>query len=170
VPAGFIFAALFFVFAKPTFVSLVIGSGVAIVGLAIRAWAAGHIRKAEQLAVSGPYAHTRNPLYIGSLLMAVGFTLAGGVWWLVLLSIVLFIGIYFPVIRVERDDMRRIFGAAYDDYAANVPLIVPRPTPWHRSDNKFDIGLYFKYREYRAAIGVAIAIGVLAAKAYFIDR
>lgn len=169
-PAGFIFAALFFVFAKPTFVSLVIGSGVAIVGLAIRAWAAGHIRKAEQLAVSGPYAHTRNPLYIGSLLMAVGFTLAGGVWWLVLLSIVLFIGIYFPVIRVERDDMRRIFGAAYDDYAVNVPLIVPRPTPWHRSDNKFDIGLYFKYREYRAAIGVAIAIGVLAAKAYFIDR
>ena len=169
-PAGFIFAALFFVFAKPTFVSLVIGSGVAIVGLAIRAWAAGHIRKAEQLAVSGPYAHTRNPLYIGSLLMAIGFTVAGGVWWLVLLSIVLFIGIYFPVIRVERDDMRRIFGAAYDEYAANVPSIVPRPTRWHRSDNKFDIGLYFKYREYRAAIGVAIAIGVLAAKAYFIDR
>lgn len=169
IPLGFIFAAVFLVFARPTVLTLVVGSSIAIIGLAIRAWASGHIRKASTLAVSGPYAYTRNPLYLGSFLMGVGFTIASGVWWLALIFAVLFLGIYFPVMRVEMEDMRRIFGDEFDEYERNVPLFIPRFSVWKNTGGKFDSELYLKYREYRAAIGVTAAIGVLAAKAIFLD-
>ena len=86
VPLGFLLTAVFLVLALPTVTTMLIGGAIALVGLWIRAWSAGHIRKFEKLAVSGPYAYTRNPLYLGSLLHAVGFTDAAGVWWLGLLS------------------------------------------------------------------------------------
>lgn len=167
IPLGFIFAALFLFFAKPTMLSLAIGSGVALIGLAIRAWASGHIRKAKVLAVTGPYAYTRNPLYLGSFILGVGF-IASGIWWLSILFAFLFVGIYLPVMRVEADDIRRIFGAEYDEYERNVPVFFPRLTPWKKMDAKFDFRLYLQYREYRAALGAIAAIGVLAAKAYFL--
>src|SRR5688572_7168160 len=107
IPLGFLFAAVFLIFSRPTLLTLAVGSAIAIVGLAIRAWASGHILKASTLAVSGPYAYTRNPLYLGSFLMGVGFTVAAGVWWLALAFAVLFLGIYLPVMRVEVEDMRR---------------------------------------------------------------
>lgn len=168
VPLGFIFAAVFIVFARPTALSLAIGSAVAVVGVLIRAWASGHIRKAKELAISGPYAHTRNPLYVGSLLMGVGFTLAAGVWWLAIIFCVLFIGIYLPVMRVEAEDIRQIFDEEFDEYERNVPMLIPRVTPWKSTGTAFDFQLYLQYREYRAAIGVALAIAVLVAKAYFL--
>lgn len=168
VPLGFVFAAVFLYFARPTPVTLVAGSVVAVIGVLIRAWASGHIRKAERLAVSGPYAYTRNPLYLGSLVMGIGFSTAAGVWWLAVLFSVLFIGIYLPVMRVEAEDMRRVFGTDFDEYEKNVPVILPRLSRWRKSDVKFEFPLYLQYREYRAAIGVALAIGVLAAKAYFL--
>jgi protein-S-isoprenylcysteine O-methyltransferase Ste14 len=168
IPLGFAFAAVFLIFARPTALTLLIGGAIAIVGLAIRAWASGHIRKASVLAVSGPYAHTRNPLYLGSLILGLGFTVAAGVWWLALLFVALFIGIYLPVMRVEADDMRRIFGEEYEVYAQNVPVLIPRITPWKHADTRFDYRLYLQYREYRAAIGAAAAIVVLTAKAYFL--
>jgi protein-S-isoprenylcysteine O-methyltransferase Ste14 len=169
IPLGFLFAAVFLIFARPTLLTLVIGSAIAIVGLAVRAWASGHIRKASTLAISGPYAYTRNPLYLGSFLMGVGFTIAAGVWWLALAFAVLFLGIYFPVMRVEVEDMRRIFGTEFDEYERNVPLFFPRFTVWRKTGTKFDYDLYLRYREYRAGIGVAAAIGVLAAKAIFLS-
>ena len=168
IPLGFAFAAVFLIFAQPTPLTLIIGSAIAVLGLAVRAWASGHIRKASVLAVSGPYAHTRNPLYLGSLILGLGFTVAAGVWWLALLFVVLFIGIYLPVMRVEADDMRRIFGEEYEVYAQNVPVLIPRITPWKHTDTRFDYRLYLQYREYRAAIGAAAAIVVLGAKAYFL--
>ena len=76
VPLGFACAAVFIVLARPTRLSLAAGGGVALVGLALRAWASGHIRKNDRLAVSGPYAHTRNPLYLGSFILGLGFTVA----------------------------------------------------------------------------------------------
>ena len=170
VPLGFIFAVVFMVFARPTLVTLAAGTAVAVVGLLIRAWASGHIRKARELAISGPYAFTRNPLYLGSFLMGVGFTVASGVWWLALLFSALFIGIYLPVMRVEKDDIREIFGEDYDEYAKHVPMFIPRLNVRKRTRTKFDFQLYLQYREYRAAIGVALAIGVLAAKAYFFPQ
>ena len=167
VPLGFVFAGVFVIFARPTVTTLVVGGAIALTGLLIRAWASGHIRKAEKLAVSGPYAFTRNPLYLGSFVMGVGFTVAAGVWWLAIIFCVLFIGIYLPVMRVEAEDMRHIFGGDFDEYERNVPLFVPRLSVWKPTAGKFNIRLYLQYREYRAAVGVAIAIGVLAAKAYF---
>ncbi len=165
IPLGFLFATVFLIFSRPTLLTLAVGSVIAIAGLAIRAWASGHIRKASTLAISGPYAYTRNPLYLGSFLMGVGFTIAAGVWWLALIFALLFIGIYLPVMRVETEDIRRIFGEEFDEYERNVPLVVPRFTVWRDTGIKFDRELYLRYREYRAAIGVASAIGVLAAKA-----
>jgi len=168
VPLGFVFAIVFMIFAQPTPSSLAIGGGIAVVGLAIRAWASGHIRKASVLAVSGPYAFTRNPLYVGTFLLGVGFTAASGVWWLAIVFAALFIGIYLPVMRVEAEDIRRIFGEDFNEYERAVPLFVPRLTRWKRSDNQFDFQLYLRYREYRAAIGALVAVAILAAKAYFL--
>jgi len=168
VPLGFLFAAVFIVFARPTPLLLVIGGVVAFIGIAIRGWASGHIRKARELAISGPYAFTRNPLYVGSFILGVGFTIAAGVWWLSLIFIVLFLGIYLPVMRVEVGDIRQIFGKEFDEYERNVPMFIPRLTVWKKTERKFDFQLYLQYREYRAALGVAVAIVALAGKAYFI--
>lgn len=167
VPLGFVFAAVFLVFARPTWLSILIGTLIALVGVGIRAWASGHIRKAKTLAVSGPYAHTRNPLYVGSMILGLGFTISSGVWWIAAAFVILFLGIYLPVMRVEIDDMRRIFGPDFDEYEKNVPLFVPRITPWKNGSEKFDLKLYLQYREYRALIGVAVVVTILAVKAYF---
>jgi protein-S-isoprenylcysteine O-methyltransferase Ste14 len=170
VPLGFLFAIIFLIFAKPSLVSIAVGAGIAFVGLAIRAWASGHIRKARELAVSGPYAYTRNPLYFGTFFLGLGFTVAAGVWWLAILFAAMFIGIYVPVMRVEAEDIRRIFGEDFDEYKQNVPVFVPRFTPWKKTGAKFDFRLYLQYREYRAGIGAIAALGILAAKAYFLDQ
>lgn len=167
VPLGFLFAIVFVIFARPTPLLLAIGGALAIVGLVIRAWASGHIRKAQTLAISGPYAYTRNPLYLGSLMIGAGFTVASGVWWLGLVFVALFLGIYFPVMNVESEDLKRIFGSDYEEYSRNVPLFLPRVPGWKKTDATFDFGLYLRYREYRAAIGLVIALGFLAAKMYF---
>src|ERR687892_1272956 len=105
VPLGFLCAAAFLFFAKPTPGALATGAFVSVLGLAIRAWAAGHIRKNAQLATSGPYAFTRNPLYFGSFLLGLGFTIASGQVVLALLFAALFLGIYLPVMRVEASTM-----------------------------------------------------------------
>jgi hypothetical protein len=89
------------------------------------------------------------------------------VWWLALLFCALFIGIYLPVMRVEAEDMRRIFGMDFEDYERNVPLFVPRLTAWKATPTRFDSKLYLRYREYQAAMGAVAAMAVLAAKAYY---
>ncbi len=168
VPLGFLFAIVFLIFARPTLLTLAIGSVVVCVGVLIRAWASGHIRKAKTLAVSGPYGYTRNPLYLGSLILGLGFTVAAGIWWLAILFCILFLGIYLPVMRVEIGDMREIFGEEFDEYEKNVPLLIPRFTVWKNTGERFDSKLYSQYREYRAAIGAAVVIAILVAKAYFL--
>lgn len=153
--------------ARPTPLSLLIGGVIAVLGVLTRAWSAGHIHKFEKLAVTGPYSHSRNPLYFGSFLLAAGFAIASGVWWLALIVGVAYLGIYYPVMRVEEGDLRTRFGGDFEDFAANVPLFFPRPTAWKKESAGFDFQLYLKHREYQAAIGAAVAIGVLALKMYF---
>ncbi len=114
VPLGFLFGIVFLVFARPEPTVLIIGGIVAAIGILIRAWASGHIRKNQNLAVSGPYAYTRNPLYLGSFVLGVGFTIAAGVWWLAIIFVALFLGIYLPVMRVEAGDLTKLFGAEYE--------------------------------------------------------
>src|SRR5919206_2556034 len=116
VPLGFLCGAVFIFFARPTPKALMIGASVSLLGLAIRAWAAGHIRKNAQLATSGPYAFARNPLYLGSFLLGLGFTIASGRLVLGLLFAALFLGIYLPVMRVEASTMAALFGSQYDAY------------------------------------------------------
>ncbi len=167
VPLGFLFGVVFLIFARPERITLIIGGIIAIGGVLIRAWASGHIRKNQNLAVSGPYAHTRNPLYLGSFVLGVGFTIASGVWWLGVVFIALFLGIYLPVMRVEAEDLTELFREEYAEYASRVPLFFPRITAYKVSALKFDMDLYMRYREYRAALGLAFAWLILAFKAFF---
>ena len=167
VPLGFLFAIIFLIFAKPAWITLLVGAIISVIGILIRAWSSGHIRKNQNLAVSGPYSYTRNPLYLGSFLLGVGFTVASGVWWLALIFVALFLGIYLPVMRVEAEDLTAMFGADFEEYKENVPLFFPRFTAWKKSVEKFDFQLYLRYREYRAALGMFAALGVLAAKILF---
>jgi protein-S-isoprenylcysteine O-methyltransferase Ste14 len=171
VPLGFLCGALFVLFARPRALTLAIGGLVALLGLALRAWAAGHIRKNAELAVSGPYAYTRNPLYLGSFLLGIGFTVASGQVLLGLLFAALFLGIYLPVMHVESATLAGLFGEDYERYSSAVPLFLPRLLPYRdeeRPDMKFDASLYLRYREYRAALGLVIAWSLLALKAVFI--
>lgn len=165
VPLGFLFAAVFLIFAAPEPITLGIGGAIAVVGLLIRAWASGHIRKNQNLAISGPYSYTRNPLYLGSFILGVGFTIASGVWWLGLVFIALFLGIYLPVMRVEASELTEIFGEEYREYAGKVPLFIPRPTTYKKSLIQFDSALYMRYREYQATLGFVFAWSVLLLKA-----
>jgi protein-S-isoprenylcysteine O-methyltransferase Ste14 len=171
VPLGFLCGALFLWFARPNWLTLAIGGAVALLGLALRAWSAGHIRKNAQLATSGPYAYTRNPLYLGSFLLGVGFTIASGQWWLAIPFAALFLGIYFPVMRVESAHLAKSFGDDFKDYASAVPLFFPRLSPYRdekRLGAKFDASLYLRYREYNAALGLIVAWVLLALKAAFV--
>jgi len=167
VPLGFLAAVVFILFARPTYRTLGIGAAISVLGLALRAWAAGHIRKNDALAVSGPYAYTRNPLYLGSFLIGLGFTIAAYRWQLTLLFALLFFGIYFSVMRVESATLEALFGDSFRRYAREVPLFLPRPTPYREqssSNTSFDAALYLRYREYRAVLGLLIAWGFLAFK------
>jgi protein-S-isoprenylcysteine O-methyltransferase Ste14 len=174
VPLGFACAVVFVLLARPNRISLAVGGTVALIGLAVRAWASGHIRKNSKLAVSGPYAHTRNPLYLGSFILGLGFTIAASssLWLLVVLGglfAALFLGIYLPVMRVESATLAELFGEDYRAYARAVPLLFPRLTPYRADEvaaaTKFDIALYLRYREYRAALGLLLAWSVLLLKA-----
>jgi protein-S-isoprenylcysteine O-methyltransferase Ste14 len=170
VPLGFLCAALFLLFAKPRPTTLLAGAAVSLIGLLLRAWAAGHIRKNSTLASSGPYALTRNPLYLGSFLLGLGFTIGSGRWQLGILFALLFLGIYLPVMRVESATMAQLFGDSFQKYSRAVPLFFPRITPYRGDDvrTEFDSSLYMRYREYRAALGLVIAWGLLVLKAYFL--
>ena len=165
VPLGFLCGALFLFCARPTVWTLIVGGAVALPGLALRAWASGHLRKNESLAITGPYAYTRNPLYLGSFFMGIGFTVAAGQVWLVIVFIIMILGIYLPVMRVESATLVDLFGKKYLRYAKEVPLLLPRFSPYSRATaGTFDRSLYLRYREYRASIGVIIAWMLLAAK------
>lgn len=172
VPLGFLCAILFIALARPRPVTLAIGGAVALVGLALRAWASGHIRKNAALAISGPYAYTRNPLYLGSFILGLGFTIASGQPLLGLLFAALFLGIYLPVMRVEAETLAELFGEEYRRYASAVPLFLPRLTPYRDGKAqaiRFDAALYLRYREYRAALGLLIAWSLLALKAALVS-
>jgi protein-S-isoprenylcysteine O-methyltransferase Ste14 len=169
VPMGFAFAAVYLWLAHPTPLSIAVGGCIALAGLLLRALASGHVRKNEQLTISGPYAYTRNPLYIGSLVLAAGFAVAARSWWVALIGIVIFFVIYIPVMRSEEDFLRAHF-PEFADYARHVPQLFPRFTPYQSSSDAFSPHLYWKHREYNAAIGLALMIAVLIIKVVWFAR
>jgi len=170
VPLGFAGAALFLVLGRPRPLTLLIGGAIAMPGLFLRAWATGYLRKNDALATAGPYAYTRNPLYLGSFLIGLGFTIAADRIVLGLVLALLFLGIYVPVMRVESATLAELFGESYQRYAEAVPLFWPRFSPYHDrtgDEPKFDAALYRRYREYRAALGLIAALVLLALKAFY---
>lgn len=171
VPLGFAFAASYIWLAHPTILSIAIGSGVALGGLFIRALASGHVEKNEILATTGPYAYTRNPLYLGSLVLAGGFLIAARSWWLPLIATGMLVAIYFPVIRSEEVFLHTRF-PEFDDYASQVPRLIPRLRPYRRPSrpNSFSWHLYWKHREYNAAVGAGLMIFALVAKSVWLQK
>jgi protein-S-isoprenylcysteine O-methyltransferase Ste14 len=170
VPLGFVCAAIFFLLARPRPLTLVVGAVVALPGLVLRAWATGHLKKNEALAMSGPYAYTRNPLYLGSFLIGLGFSIASGRWILGILFAALFLGIYVAVMRVESATLTQLFGDSYRRYARAVPIFFPRVTPYRAESTeriRFDGALYRRYREYQATLGLVIAWALLALKSIY---
>jgi protein-S-isoprenylcysteine O-methyltransferase Ste14 len=171
VPLGFLCAAVFLLLARPRPLTLAIGGGIALFGLELRAWASGHVRKNDELAISGPYAFTRNPLYLGSFIIGLGFTIAAGRWLLGAIFLLLFFCIYVPVMRIEAKTLAELFGERYQDYARHVPIFLPRLTPYRNDVARpnFDLRLYLRYREYQASIGLLTAWILLVLKALFLN-
>jgi protein-S-isoprenylcysteine O-methyltransferase Ste14 len=163
VPLGFAFAAAYLWLAKPTLKSILSGAVIVIPGLIIRGLASGHLRKNEQLATTGPYAHTRNPLYLGSLVLAVGFAVAGWSWWIGAALILIFLAIYVPVIRAEEAFLRQQF-PEYEEYARRVPWLLPRFGSSSSQWSEFSWDLYCKHREYNATLGSLAMLVALALK------
>src|ERR1700704_4351441 len=109
VPLGFVFAAAYLRFADANWMSLIAGLAITLVGIAIRALASGHIRKNAALATTGPYAYTRNPLYLGSIIIAVGFIIAARNIWIGVAALAMFAFVYLPVIKAEEKYLRSTF-------------------------------------------------------------
>ena len=163
-PLGFLLGGAYLIFARPTVIGLITGGAIAFVGVVIRAWAAGHIMKDNRLATTGPYAHTRNPLYFGSFLIAAGFAIAVH-WTLLLLVIAFFVLVYAPNIEREKRHVSTRFGEQYDEYAANVPAFIPRGTPWRQENadgGSFSWALYMKHEEWKAGVTYLLVLGWLA--------
>jgi protein-S-isoprenylcysteine O-methyltransferase Ste14 len=153
VPSGFVIVAAFAWFAHPTAGSLAIGLPVSVLGLALRAWAAGCLAKNRQLATGGPYAYTRNPLYIGTLLVAAGLAVAARSVGLGRLFAAVFLMVYLPVIQLEEQHLRRLF-PEYAAYAERVPALWPRRRRESGGNpNPFRMELYLRNQEFQAGAG-----------------
>ena len=168
VPVGFALAVLYMFLARPASGSLLLGAAITIPGLLLRSLASGHVQKNEVLTTGGPYAYTRNPLYLGSLIVAAGFAIAARSWWIVALMVLIFLGIYLPVIRAEESFLRHRF-PEYADYAERVPQLLPRFGSFG-SGGSFSWDLYRKHREYNAILGTAGVFAVLLAKLLWLSN
>jgi protein-S-isoprenylcysteine O-methyltransferase Ste14 len=164
VRVGYPVAVIFWLLARPTPRFILIGGLIAAAGLLIRGAAAGHLRKDRELTTTGLYAHTRNPLYLGSSLLAVGFAVAGHSWLAAVVVMAYFSIFYYAVMRNEEEGLRERFGRVYENYAARVPLFFPRLTTGTSgipSPEKFSWPEYGRNREYQALIGTIAGVGVM---------
>ncbi len=165
VRAGLVFLPAILVVARPAKGTVGAGLAVCALGLGIRAWAAGHIKKEKELAVSGPYQYTRNPLYLGNFVLGLSVGIGTNTWAGVFLIAAYFLLFYPPVILEERDRMKRLFPEAYEEYKKRVPIFFPtfRPFPG-ANGTKFSAALYKKNREHRAFVGSGVVWAILIAK------
>jgi len=168
VRTGYPVAVIFLLLAAPTPRSILVGGAIALLGILIRGASSGYLRKYEELATTGPYRHTRNPLYFGSSLLALGFAIAGNSWVAGVLVITYFALFYTAVMRNEESDLRARFGALFDEYAAHVPLFFPRlSVPKKEASEtlvvvkRFSWQQYRLNREYKALLGTIAGLGIM---------
>ncbi|RPI29443.1 MAG: isoprenylcysteine carboxylmethyltransferase family protein [Acidobacteria bacterium] len=174
VPLGFCYGLLFLYLATPLPAFFYPGIVLAGLGSALRVWAAGHLNKGRELATSGPYSWTRNPLYLGSFFMGLGFTLAAANFWLAVLFPVLFVAIYIPVMKREEQELTRTFGVGYAVYRDQVALFLPLNPPFiprrEEGDSKptgnFQWGKVICNREYRAVVGFFLVTALIWTKMF----
>ena len=163
---GFVFAVVFLLLANPTWKTMLESLVLVVPGLWLRAYASGYVKKNAELATTGPYAYTRNPLYLGSMLIAFGFAGAAGSWVIALALAVLFAVIYVPTIQSEEAFLREHF-AGFDEYARRVPRLLPRLTAARVGDaapGGFSADLYRKHREYNSLIGACAIYAALVVR------
>ena len=165
VPLGFLAAVLYLMSLwqhSPQPAAVAWSLALVLPGLWLRAYASGYVKKNQELTVTGPYAYTRNPLYLGSILIAAGFAVASLSWAVAAVLAFGFAAIYIPVIASEEKFLRSAF-PNFDEYCNRVPRLVPRLTPAGHGGSAggtqaggFSLGLYLRHREYNAAIGAAL--------------
>ena len=171
VPLGFVFAGVFLWLARPTGLTMLVSLALVAPGVWLRAYAAGYVRKNAELTRTGPYAYTRNPLYLGSMLIAFGFAVAAASWVILVVLAVLFAVIYLPTIRSEEAFLRDHF-SGFNEYAARVPRIFPRLTaavfPEHgnASGGSFSAVQWRHHREYNALMGTGAIYLALAVRLF----
>ena len=162
---GYPLAIVVLYFSKPTPQSILLGAVVGVLGLSVRAHAAGYLHKQEVLTVTGPYAHTRNPLYLGSALLALGAGMATHSWISALILIVYFAVVYSIVMQREANELLLRHGAAFEEYARAVPLFIPRLTAAKLtgdSGGSFSFAQYRKNHEWQASLGFLFLLVVLS--------
>jgi len=166
VPVGTLLGIVFLILMHPSMRSLWIGGMVTLAGASIRLWAAGHIDKGRTLARCGPYALTRNPLYLGSFLMALGILLAGQGYWLLIPFGLFFVAFYYPVMKAEEQELLQGHGEAFLAYSRTVPLFFP--TYQHPAGNptSFLWSRVFRNREHRTLMGLMLAEAILVLKIF----
>ncbi|MCU1320999.1 MAG: hypothetical protein JWM43_648 [Acidobacteriaceae bacterium] len=171
VPLGFVFAGVFLWLARPSWLTMLLSLLVVVPGVWLRGYAAGYVRKNAELTRTGPYAHTRNPLYLGSMMIAFGFAGAAASWVILVLLAVLFAAIYWPTIRGEEAFLREKF-SGFDAYAAQVPRLLPRLTATRTDDEagSFSSKLYLHHKEYQASMGAVSIYAALAVKLILMQR
>lgn len=163
---GYPLAILVLSLAHPSLRSILAAIPLGLIGLFVRARAAGHLHKQEVLTMTGPYAYTRNPLYLGSAILTVAAAIAAYSWISAAILCLYFALFYSFVMRREEAELRQHHGSAFDDFARAVPLFFPRLTPARvpaGSGGPFSFAQYKKNREYRAAIGFLFLLAVLLA-------
>jgi protein-S-isoprenylcysteine O-methyltransferase Ste14 len=156
------------ILAKPELWSILIGVGLTLVGLFIRSWASGHLEKEKKLTTSGPYRYTRNPLYFGNLLIALGIVTGAQSWWVLGGAFVLFGVFYTVIILSEKHKMEELFPVEYEEYGRRVPLFFPSFfSTFPPKKTRFSWVCYKNNREQRALIGSFIFWLILTAKFLF---
>jgi hypothetical protein len=162
---GYPLAIVVLYFSKPTLRSILLGAVVGVLGLSVRAHAAGYLHKQEVLTVTGPYAHTRNPLYLGSAILALGAGMATHSWISAMILIVYFAVVYSIVMQREANELLLRHGASFEEYARAVPLFIPRLTAAKLtgdSGGSFSFAQYKKNHEWQASLGFLFLLIVLS--------
>ncbi|MFN8096316.1 MAG: methyltransferase [Vicinamibacteria bacterium] len=166
VAAGWALGVLVLVLARPGLRSILLGLPLVVLGEAARLWASGHIEKTLKLATGGPYAHSRNPLYVGSLLLALGVAVACASPWVVLAVALYFLAFYPAVMREEAGFLRKKF-PEYAGWEAEVPLFWPRLLPGGPRESRFDWARVRRNREWRTAAALPLLAALLYARSLF---